>query len=126
MPSAVDGEELEQDVDDIWRVAGTVARDTWADEELGAGAESGKEPVVEGTSDSGSAFSRRRALGGGTSEFSNGRGGPFINAATVFDAESYVRRLSSPSLRRLPLLEELIDVEPLPLLPLGAESRRLV
>ena len=123
MPSAIDGEELELDVEDIWRAAGTAARDTSA---VGAGAESGEEPVVGGTSDSESAFSRRRTLGGGTSEFSDGRGGPFINAATVFDAESYVRRLSSPSLRRLPLVEELIDVEPLPLLPLGEESRRLV
>ena len=102
MPSAVGSEELELDTDSTWRIDGTAARDACVDEVLGAGmepgegspatlswrAESGKGLVVEGTSDSDSAFSRRRILGGGTSGSSDGRGGPFINAATVFDAES--------------------------------------
>lgn len=91
--------------------------------------ESDRGAVVEGTSDSGSLFSRRRTLGEGPSGFSDGKGGPFMNAATFFDAESYVRRPSSSSRRRLPLVEASAELEPalpLPLLPLGAVSRREV
>lgn len=140
--SAADREELVLDDDDICR--GTcVAERRVCDDEPGAEREPREGSAVglvveadsvrilagEGKYDSGSSFSRRRILGEGTSGFSDGRGGPFRNPATVLDAESYVRSSSSPSLLRLPLVaESTVDKPalPLPLLPVGAESRRLV